>query len=95
MIALKNLGKQFGTQAALSDVTLQIPTGQMWGLLGPNGAGKTTLFRILMGILKASTGSARIAGLDAFDDRVAVKRILGFFAGRADVSQLSDRARNI
>lgn len=78
MIALKNLGKQFGTQAALSDVTLQMPTGQMWGLLGPNGAGKTTLFRILMGILKASTGSARIAGLDAFDDRVAVKRILGF-----------------
>ena len=78
MISLSSLGKQFGTHAALSDVTLQIPAGQMWGLLGPNGAGKTTLFRILMGILKASAGSASIAGLDAFDDRVAVKRILGF-----------------
>ena len=78
MITLSNLGKRFGTQDALTDVSLQIPTGQMWGLLGPNGAGKTTLFRILMGILKASSGSASIAGLDVFDDRVAVKRVLGF-----------------
>ncbi len=78
MIKLDKLTKKFGTKQALSGVDLDIPAGQMWGLLGPNGAGKTTLFRILMGILKASSGSATIAGLDVFDERIEVKRVLGF-----------------
>jgi len=47
-------------------------------LLGPNGAGKTTLFRLLMGILKATQGKLSIGGLDSFDDRVEVKRLIGF-----------------
>jgi ABC-type multidrug transport system ATPase subunit len=47
-------------------------------LLGPNGAGKTTLFRLLMGILKATEGTLRIDSLDAFEQRVAVKRLVGF-----------------
>ena len=52
--------------------------GQICGLLGPNGAGKTTLFRLLMGILKATDGKLLIDGLDAFEDRVEVKRLIGF-----------------
>ena len=55
-----------------------MPAGQICGLLGPNGAGKTTLFRLLMGILKASGGTLAIGGLDAFEDRVATKRLIGF-----------------
>jgi ABC-type multidrug transport system ATPase subunit len=47
-------------------------------LLGPNGAGKTTLFRLLMGVLKATAGTLRVDGLDAFEDRVEVKRRIGF-----------------
>jgi ABC-2 type transport system ATP-binding protein len=78
VISLHKLSKQFAGQLALSEVSLSIPTGQMWGLLGPNGAGKTTLFRILMGILKASSGRAEIAGLDAFESRIEIKRMLGF-----------------
>lgn len=78
MISLHKLSKQFAGQLALSEVSLSIPTCQMWGLLGPNGAGKTTLFRILMGILKASSGRAEIAGLDAFESRIEIKRMLGF-----------------
>jgi ABC-2 type transport system ATP-binding protein len=78
MIRLSKLSKKFGGTQALRDVDLHIPAGQMWGLLGPNGAGKTTLFRLLMGILKASYGSATIAGLDVFDQRLEVKRVLGF-----------------
>lgn len=78
MIRLDKLGKRFGAKDALSRIDLDIPEGQMWGLLGPNGAGKTTLFRILMGILKATSGSATIAGLDVFEERIAVKRVLGF-----------------
>ncbi len=78
MIQLEKLTKYFGSKPALKGIDLVIPDGQMWGLLGPNGAGKTTLFRILMGILRASFGRAGIDGLDAFDDRLAVKRMLGF-----------------
>ena len=78
MITLTKLTKQFGSTRALSAVDLHIPAGEMWGLLGPNGAGKTTLFRLLMGILKSSFGTAAIDGLDSFDDRLAVKRVLGF-----------------
>jgi ABC-type multidrug transport system ATPase subunit len=78
IIRLDHLKKTFGTQLALDNVCLDIPRGQMWGLLGPNGAGKTTLFRILMGILKATSGSALIAGRDVFEERIEVKRSLGF-----------------
>jgi ABC-2 type transport system ATP-binding protein len=78
VIALESISKKFGPAFALSEVSLHIPNGQMWGLLGPNGAGKTTLFRILMGILKASSGSATVAGLDVFDASLQVKRVLGF-----------------
>lgn len=67
---IEHLSKTFGGKAALSDVSLQVPAGQLSGLLGPNGAGKTTLFRLLMGILKATSGSLRIDGRDAFEDRV-------------------------
>ena len=78
MIKLDKLTKQFGPKLALNSIDLDIPTGQMWGLLGPNGAGKTTLFRVLMGILKATSGNASIAGLDVFEQRIEVKRVLGF-----------------
>ncbi len=78
VILLERLGKRFGNQNALDGIDLRIPRGQTWGLLGPNGAGKTTLFRILMGILRPTTGRATIAGLDVFDDRIETKRQLGF-----------------
>jgi len=70
--------KSFGGKIALKDVSFSVPPGQICGLLGPNGAGKTTLFRLLMGILKATAGKLTIDGLDAFDDRVEVKRLIGF-----------------
>jgi ABC-type multidrug transport system ATPase subunit len=78
MIRLEKLGKRFGNKVALDGIDLDVPEGQTWGLLGPNGAGKTTLFRILMGILRATEGSAKIAGMDVFERRIDVKRVLGF-----------------
>jgi ABC-type multidrug transport system ATPase subunit len=78
LVELVGVTKTFGTKAALADVTWSVPTGQICGLLGPNGAGKTTLFRLLMGILKTTAGRLCIDGRDAFDDRVALKRIVGF-----------------
>ena len=78
LVALTGVTKSYGGKTALRDVSLTIPAGQICGLLGPNGAGKTTLFRLLMGILKATQGTLTVDGLDAFEDRVAVKRLVGF-----------------
>lgn len=78
LVEIDGVMKSFGYKVALKDVTFSVPSGQICGLLGPNGAGKTTLFRLLMGILKATEGKLLIDGRDAFDDRVEVKRLIGF-----------------
>ena len=78
LVEINNVTKSFGEKVALKDVSFSVPAGQLCGLLGPNGAGKTTLFRLLMGILKATEGTISIDGREAFDDRVAVKRLVGF-----------------
>src|ERR1700722_14872236 len=78
LVQIDNVKKSFGDKIALKDISFAVPAGQICGLLGPNGAGKTTLFRLLMGILKATEGSLSVDGLDAFEDRVEVKRRIGF-----------------
>ena len=78
LVTVDHVMKSFGDKTALKNISFAVPSGQICGLLGPNGAGKTTLFRLLMGILKPTRGSIQIAGLDAFEDRVAVKRLIGF-----------------
>jgi len=78
LVFIDQATKTFGHKLALNEISFEVPAGQICGLLGPNGAGKTTLFRLLMGILKATSGVLQIAGLDAFEDRVATKRLIGF-----------------
>jgi ABC-2 type transport system ATP-binding protein len=78
LVEIDRVTKSFGPKLALNDVTFSVPSGQICGLLGPNGAGKTTLFRLLMGILKATEGRLLVDGSDAFEDRVEVKRLIGF-----------------
>jgi ABC-type multidrug transport system ATPase subunit len=78
MVLIDGVIKSFGSKIALKDISFTVPSGQICGLLGPNGAGKTTLFRLLMGILKPTQGRLLIDSLDAFEDRIAVKRLIGF-----------------
>jgi ABC-2 type transport system ATP-binding protein len=78
LVEISQVTKSFGAKVALNDISFSIPPGQICGLLGPNGAGKTTLFRLLMGILKATEGALFIDGRDAFDERIEVKRLVGF-----------------
>jgi len=78
IVSVHHVTKDFGSKRAVSDLSFEVPAGQICGLLGPNGAGKTTLFRLLMGILKASSGSLLVNGLDAFEDRVEAKRQIGY-----------------
>ncbi len=78
LVRVDGVTKSFGSKLALKNISFSIPPGQICGLLGPNGAGKTTLFRLLMGILKATEGGLFVDGHDAFEERVEVKRLIGF-----------------
>jgi ABC-2 type transport system ATP-binding protein len=78
VIAFEGLGKQYGSFAAVRDLTFSVNGGEVFGFLGPNGAGKTTTIRMLMGILVPSSGRATIDGLDCQRERVEVKRRVGY-----------------
>jgi ABC-2 type transport system ATP-binding protein len=64
MIQAKNLVKRFGDFAAVNDVSFEVPKGEIFAFLGPNGAGKTTTIKILTTLLRPSSGSVRLDGLD-------------------------------
>lgn len=83
LVNVSGLTKQFGTFTALDHVSLSIGRGEVFGLLGPNGAGKSTLIRTLMGFLRPDSGSASIAGLDCYRDRVAVHNLTTYLPGDA------------
>src|SRR5690625_5944087 len=63
-IVIRDLTKTFGPTRALDGFSLTVPTGQVTGFLGPNGAGKSTTIRILLGLLKATSGQATVLGMD-------------------------------
>jgi sodium transport system ATP-binding protein len=78
VIEVVGLVREFGSARAVDDVSFSVNAGEVVGLLGPNGAGKTTTLRLLAGLLKPTSGSARIAGHDAHADGLAARRQLGF-----------------
>jgi ABC-2 type transport system ATP-binding protein len=77
-INIVGLTKRYGAFEAVVDLSLQVPVGEIFALLGPNGAGKTTTIRMLMGILRPTSGTALIGGRDCFAERVEVKRLVGY-----------------
>ncbi len=78
MIHVEHLTKRYGPKTAIDDVTFSVDKGQVLAFLGPNGAGKTTTMRILTGSLPATSGIARVAGFDCFDQPMEVKRVIGY-----------------
>ncbi len=77
-IQIQNLSKIYSHQKkALSDINLEIENG-MFGLLGPNGAGKSSLMRILVTIMKPSTGKVNVNGFDLLKDRGEIRKMLGY-----------------
>jgi ABC-2 type transport system ATP-binding protein len=82
MIELRSLTKRYGSFTAVNGVDLDVPRGELFGFLGPNGAGKTTTLRIIAGILRPSSGTVRIGGIDISADPVAAKQKLGFIPDR-------------
>jgi ABC-2 type transport system ATP-binding protein len=83
-ISISGLVKTFGPTRALDGLDLSVRTGEVHGFLGPNGAGKTTTLRILLGLLRANAGAARLLGGDPWRDAVALHRRLAYVPG--DVS---------
>ena len=78
MIEVEHLNKVYGSTSAIEDVTFDVEEGEILGFLGPNGAGKTTTMRILTGYLPATSGTARIAGLDVHEHSLAVRQRIGY-----------------
>src|SRR5882672_3947349 len=76
-IAVEQLEKRYGTLRALAQVSLAVEQGEFFGLLGPNGAGKTTLISILAGLVRATSGSARVMGADVRSEYRRARRLLG------------------
>src|SRR2546422_1392498 len=81
IIEAERLTKSYGGKRGITDVSFQVEEGEVFGFLGPNGAGKTTTIRLLMALLRADSGSARIAGLDCWDQSLEIKRLIGYMPG--------------
>lgn len=80
-ISVEGLTKSFGQVQALDGLDLDVRTGEVHGFLGPNGAGKSTTIRILLGLVRADAGTARLLGGDPWRDAVALHRRLAYVPG--------------
>ena len=78
MIEVAGLTKRYRDRVALDNLTFSLNEGEILGFLGPNGAGKSTTMKILTGFLPPSSGSAKIAGFDVFENPLEVKRRIGY-----------------
>ena len=81
-LEISNITKSFGDVKAVSDVSLDVAGGELFGLIGPDGAGKTTLFRILTTLLRPDSGMAKVDGLDVVKDYRKIRERVGYMPGR-------------
>ena len=77
MIKTQNLTKRFGGNTAVDHLSLEIPSGEVFGFLGPNGAGKTTTVRMLSALIAPTEGTATVNGFDVIRQPMAVRRTVG------------------
>lgn len=78
MIQLQHITRKYGAKVAVADLTLEIPSGELFACLGPNGAGKTTTIKMMVGLLEPTAGQIHLCGIDAVKDRREANRLLGF-----------------
>jgi ABC-2 type transport system ATP-binding protein len=88
MIQLENLTRTYGSTVAVAGLNLEIPRGELFAFLGPNGAGKTTTIKMIVGLLRPSSGTIRLCGYDVVQDSRRASRLLGYVP---DVPYLYDK----
>ncbi len=84
-ILTNGLSKQYGSLTALAPLDLEVKKGEVLGYLGPNGAGKTTTIRLLLGLIKPTSGSAQIFGLDTQKQKVEVHKRIAYVPGESEL----------
>ena len=80
VVQVHDLVRQFGAFTAVDHVSFEVARGEIFGLLGPNGAGKTTTFRMLCGLLPATSGTLQVAGMDLRRARASARQRIGYVA---------------
>ena len=86
-IEINGISKSYGQVRVVSDVSLKVEEGEIFGLIGPDGAGKTTLFRIMTTLMLADAGNGRICGLDIVKDYFRIRKIIGYMPGKFSLYQ--------
>ena len=76
------LTKRFGDFTAVDRLTFSVETGEIFGFLGPDGAGKTTTMRMLMGLIRPTSGSATVLGLDGVEETAKIRKRIGYMSQR-------------
>ena len=80
-VSIEHLVKTFGSTRALDGLDLEVRTGEVHGFLGPNGAGKTVTIRVLLGLLRADSGTVQLLGSDPWSDAVGLHRRIAYVPG--------------
>jgi len=78
MIELIHIVKKFGDLVAVNDLSLNVARGEFFAVLGPNAAGKTTTIKVLTGLIKATSGTAKVGGFDVQDQPLDARRLIAF-----------------
>ena len=81
VIATSGLSKDYGAGRGLFGLDLEVEQGEVFGFLGPNGAGKSTTMRLLLDLIRPTSGSARVVGLDTVKDSLEIRTRVGFLPG--------------
>jgi ABC-type multidrug transport system ATPase subunit len=85
IIETERLTKAYGAHRGIIDLDLEVGEGEVFGFLGPNGAGKTTTMRVLLDLIRPTSGVARVFGIETTADPVAIHRRVGYLPGEFDL----------
>ena len=94
-IEVRNLTRRFGDFVAVNDVSFEVREGEIFGFLGSNGAGKSTTIRMLCGLLRPTSGTALVGGVDVIRDPEGVKRRIGYMSQRFSLYEALTVDQNI